>query len=265
MSPSEAEDGARDDRPDGAPPGALVVTGGGRGIGSRVAVRAAQAGLDVAILYLEREDAARSTLREIEAAGARGIAIRADVAVEDDIVRAFAQVDRELGGVRGLVNNAASNGGRSLLKDLTRAHLERAFHTNVFGSFLCAREATRRMSVREGGRGGSIVNISSGASRLGSPGVWVHYAASKAAIETMTLGLSKELAADGVRVNTVRCGVIDTEVHHAHGEDRVRALMAQVPMKRMGTPDEVAAAVMWLLSGEASYVTGATLDVSGGL
>ena len=261
MSASDAPTGATT----GSRNGALVVTGGGRGIGSRIAVHAALKGMDVAILYLSREAEAQSTLREIEAAGTRGIAIRADVSVEADIVGAFEQVDREFGGVRALVNNAASNGGRTLLKDLTLAHLERSFRTNAFGSFLCSREAARRMSVRTGGRGGVIVNISSGASRLGSPGVWVHYAASKAAVETMSIGLSKELADDGIRVNTVRCGVIDTEVHHAHGEDRVRALMAQVPMHRMGTPDEVAAAVLWLLSEEASYVTGATLDVAGGL
>ena len=245
--------------------GAVVVTGGGRGIGSRIAVRAARAGADVAILYQSREDSARDTVREIEAAGARGLAIRADVAVEADVVRAFEEVDRAFGGVRALVNNAASNGGRALVRDVTLEHLDLAFRTNAYGSFLCSREAIRRMSVRSGGRGGAIVNVSSGASRLGSPGVWVHYAASKAAVETLSIGLSKELAEDRIRVNVVRCGVIDTEVHARHGEDRVRALMAQVPMKRMGTPDEVAAAAIWLLSDEASYVTGAVLDVTGGL
>jgi NAD(P)-dependent dehydrogenase (short-subunit alcohol dehydrogenase family) len=191
--------------------------------------------------------------------------VRADVSDEKALVAAFEEIDATFGGVRGLVNNAASNGGRARLVDLTVTQLEQTFRTNVFASFVCAREAARRMSTANGGAGGCIVSVSSGATRTGSPGVWVHYAASKGAIETMTLGLAKELAADGIRVNAVRAGVIDTDVHKGHGEDRLRTLMAMVPMKRMGLPDEVAAAVVWLLSDEASYVTGAILDVTGGL
>ena len=244
---------------------ALVVTGGGRGIGARIAKRAAQAGMPVAFLYRSRREDADATLRELQASGVRAIAIQADVANEADIVRAFERVDGEFGGIAGLVNNAATNGGRARLDELTVAQLESVFRTNVFGSFICSREAARRMSTRKGGSGGAIVNISSGASRTGSPGVWVHYAASKGAIETMSNGLAKELAADGIRVNTVRAGVIATEVHQGHGEDRLAQLLAMVPMKRMGEPDEVAAATMWLLSAEASYVTGAVLDVTGGL
>lgn len=244
---------------------ALVVTGGGRGIGARIAKRAAQAGMPVAFLFRSRSDEASQTLAEVERCGVRALAIQADVAVESEILAAFEQVDAAFGGVAGLVNNAATNGGRARLEQLTLAQLEAVFRTNVFGSFLCSREAARRMSTKNGGAGGAIVNISSGASRIGSPGVWVHYAASKGAIETMSIGLSKELAGDGIRVNTVRAGVIDTEVHHGHGDDRLRQLLSMVPLGRMGQPGEVAAAVMWLLSGEASYVTGAVLDVSGGL
>lgn len=248
-----------------APQGALVVTGGGRGIGARIAVQAARAGMPVAFFYLNRVEESEATLSEIQAAGVEGLAIRADVSVETDILSAFAEVDRVFGSVRALVNNAATNGGRARLRDLRQDQLERTFRTNVFGSFLCAREATRRMSTQRGGQGGAIVNISSGATRTGSADVWVHYAASKGAIETMTLGLSRELASEGIRVNAVRCGIIDTDVHKNHGEDRVNDLLARVPMARMGTPDEVAAAVTWLLSPSASYVTGATIDVMGGL
>lgn len=244
---------------------ALVVTGGSRGIGARIAVAAAKGGMPVAFLFHSNEDAAAKTVAEIQAHGVQGLAVRADVSDEKAIVAAFEEIEDTFGGIRGLVNNAASNGGRARLVDLTSKQLEETFRTNVFASFLCARQAARRMSTSSGGPGGSIVNVSSGATRTGSPGVWVHYAASKGAIETMTLGLAKELASDGIRVNAVRAGVIDTEVHKGHGEDRLRTLMAMVPMKRMGQPEEVAAAVVWLLSAEASYVTGAILDVTGGL
>lgn len=244
---------------------ALVVTGGSRGIGARIAVAAAKRDMPVAFLFHSNEDAAAKTVAEIQAHGVRGLAVRADVSDEKAIVAAFEEIEDTFGGIRGLVNNAASNGGRARLVDLTSKQLEETFRTNVFASFLCAREAARRMSTSSGGPGGCIVNVSSGATRTGSPGVWVHYAASKGAIETMTLGLAKELASDGIRVNAVRAGVIDTEVHKGHGEDRLRTLMAMVPMKRMGQPEEVAAAVVWLLSAEASYVTGAILDVTGGL
>jgi len=242
-----------------------MVTGAGRGIGSRVAVQGAQAGMPVAIIYLSRTEDAERTLEEVKAVGGKGIIIKADVSVEADVVAAFAKVDETFGGVRALVNNAATNGGRATLHELRVEHLDLVFRTNVYGSFFCAREAARRMSTKHGGAGGVIVNISSGAAKMGSGGVWVHYASSKAAVETMSLGLARELATEGIRVNVVRCGVIDTEVHQGHGEDRLRTLLAQVPMQRMGKPDEIAAAVMWMISSEASYVTGAALDVSGGL
>lgn len=251
-------DGARDGR-------ALVVTGGGRGIGSRIAIQAASRGMPVAFLYHSQADAAAATQREAESHGVRCLALRADVGDESSIVAAFSAIDAAFPGIRGLVNNAASNGGRARAADVTLAQLELTFRTNVFAAFLCAREAVRRMAASRGGAGGAIVNISSGATRTGSPGVWVHYAASKGAVEVMSLGLAKELAHDKIRVNTVRAGVIDTEVHRGHGEDRLQALMAMVPMARMGRPEEVAAAALWLVSEEASYVTGAVLDVTGGL
>lgn len=244
---------------------ALVVTGGGRGIGSRIAIQAARRGIPVAFLYQTQGEAAAATLQEIESHGVRGLALQADVADEASIVAAFGAIDQTFSGIRGLVNNAASNGGRARLAELTFSQLERTFRTNVFAAFLCAREAVRRMAISAGGRGGSIVNISSGATRTGSPGVWVHYASSKGALEVMSLGLAKELATDGIRVNAVRAGVINTGVHEGHGEDRLRTLMAMVPMARMGQPDEVASAALWLISDEASYVTGAILDVTGGL
>lgn len=243
----------------------LVVTGGGRGIGSRIAVQAASRGTPVAFLYRSRDEAAAATLQAIRSHGVEGLAIKADVADEGSILSAFETIDQHFDGMDGLVNNAATNGGRARLSELTLPQLEEVFRTNVFASFLCAREAARRMSTAKGGKGGAIVNISSGATRTGSAGVWVHYASSKGAVEIMSLGLAKELAREGVRVNCVRAGVIDTEVHEGHGEDRLRNLLALVPMGRMGQPDEVAAAALWLLSDAASYVTGAVIDVAGGL
>jgi len=228
-------------------------------------VQAAQRGIPVAFLFHSQREAAEVTLEEIKSHGVAALAIQADVGDEPSIIDAFEQVDRSFSGVYGLVNNAATNGGRSKLSELTLDQLDRVFRTNVFGSFLCTREAVRRMSKDAGGPGRAVVNISSGATRTGSPGVWVHYAASKGAIETMSLGLAKELASEGIRVNTVRAGVINTDVHRGHGEDRIRNLLAMVPMARMGQPDEIASAVLWLLSEEASYVTGAVIDVTGGL
>jgi NAD(P)-dependent dehydrogenase (short-subunit alcohol dehydrogenase family) len=245
--------------------GALVVTGGGRGIGARIATRAARSGWPVALIYRSRRDAAALVVKAIEDGGGRGIAIEADVGNEADVIRAFEAIDRQFGQVRGLVNNAAVPGGRARLEELRADQLDQVFRTNVFGAFFCSREAVKRMSTRRGGRGGVIVSISSGAVNTGSPGVWVHYAATKGALETMSRGLARELAADGVRVNVVRPGVIDTDAHRGHGDDRVKELMARVPLGRMGDPDEVAAAVLWLLSEEATYVTGAVLDVTGGL
>lgn len=250
----------------GARSGALVVTGGSRGIGARVAFLAAQAGMPVALLYRSRAEAAAEVVRGIEAAGGRAVAIAADVGSEADVVRAFETVDRAFGGLCGLVNNAVIAGDRSRVADLRMDQLELVFRTNVFGAFLCSREATKRLSTRSGGMGGAIVSMSSKiAIDTGAPGAWVPFAACKGALEIMSRGLAKELAEEGVRVNVVRLGVIDTETRWTQGEDRVKKLVAQVPMARIGQPDEVAAAVLWLLSAEASYVTGATLDIAGGL
>jgi NAD(P)-dependent dehydrogenase (short-subunit alcohol dehydrogenase family) len=197
--------------------------------------------------------------------GRKAIAVPADVASENDVVRLFATVDRELGPVTALVNNAGTLETQMRVETMDAARLHRVFATNVIGSFLCAREAVRRMSTRHGGAGGAIVNISSGASRLGSPGEYVDYAASKGAIDTLTIGLAKEVAEEGIRVNAVRPGFIDTEIHAKGGEpNRVDRVKELVPMKRGGQAEEVANAVLWLLSEEASYTTGAILDVTGG-
>jgi len=244
---------------------ALVITGGGRGIGAEVALGAARAGRPVALINRTRSEAALGVVAEIQAAGGRAIALAADVGDEHEVARAFRTVDAELGRVGGLVNNAVFAGTPQRLVDLRPDDLERVFRTNVFGAFFCAREAARRMSTRSGGRGGGIVSMSSAvAIATGAPG-WVHFAASKGALETLSRGLARELAGDGIRVNVVRAGVIATESRLGQDEGfRARAL-AQVPMARMGAPREAAAAVLWLLSDEASYVSGAVLDVTGGL
>jgi NAD(P)-dependent dehydrogenase (short-subunit alcohol dehydrogenase family) len=242
-----------------------LVTGGGRGIGAAVAKLAAARGYAVCISYLENRAAADATLAEIARAGGRAIAIAADVSAEADVLHLFRELDRELGPVTALVNNAGILERQMRLDAMDAARLSRVFAVNVVGSFLCAREALRRMSSRHGGSGGAIVNLSSGAAVLGSPGEYVDYAASKGAIDTLTIGLAKEVAAEGVRVNAVRPGIIYTELHARGGEPgRVERLRSGVPMQRGGDPSEVANAVLWLLSDEASYVTGAILDVSGG-
>jgi NAD(P)-dependent dehydrogenase (short-subunit alcohol dehydrogenase family) len=242
-----------------------LVTGGGRGIGAAVAKLAAARGYAVCISYLENRAAADATLAEIARAGGRAIAIAADVSAEADVLHLFRELDRELGPVTALVNNAGILERQMRLDAMDAARLTRVFAVNVVGSFLCAREALRRMSSRHGGSGGAIVNLSSGAAVLGSPGEYVDYAASKGAIDTLTIGLAKEVAAEGVRVNAVRPGIIYTELHARGGEPgRVERLRSGVPMQRGGDPSEVANAVLWLLSDEASYVTGAILDVSGG-
>jgi NAD(P)-dependent dehydrogenase (short-subunit alcohol dehydrogenase family) len=242
-----------------------LITGGGRGIGAAVAKLAAARGYAVCISYLENGAAAEATLNEIARAGGRAIAIAADVSVEADVQRLFRELDRELGPVGALVNNAGILERQMRLDAMDAARLTRVFAVNVIGSFLCAREALRRMSSRHGGSGGAIVNVSSGAAVLGSPGEYVDYAASKGAIDTLTIGLAKEVAAEGVRVNAVRPGIIHTELHARGGEPgRVERLKSSVPMRRGGDPSEVANAVLWLLSDEASYVTGAILDVAGG-
>lgn len=247
-------------------PGALVVTGGGRGIGAQIALRAARNGTPTALIYRSRPANASRVAGQIQAAGGRAMAIQADVGSEADVVAAFKAVDAAFGPLGGLVNNAVLAGPPRRLAKLPASELEEVFRTNVFGAFLCSREAAKRMSTTNGGSGGGIVTLSSAhAVNTGAPGNWVHFAASKAALETMSRGLAKELAADGIRVNVVRPGVIATETRLGQPKDHLDRALGQVPLARMGTADEVAAAVLWLLSEDASYVTGATLDVAGGL
>jgi len=245
--------------------GVAVVTGGSRGIGAAVAVLLAQSGWDLCLGYrreAERADEIAALCRA--EGGVRAVAVAADVAVEDDVLALFAAAD-ELGPVTALVNNAGIVDHRTRVDELTRSRIERVLAVNVVGSFLCAREAVRRMSTRHGGRGGVIVNLSSIAATLGSPGEYVHYAASKGAIDTMTVGLAREVADEGIRVNGVRPGLIETDIHASGGRpDRVAEMQGGVPMRRPGTADEVARAVAWLCSDEASYVTGTLLDVGGG-
>ena len=251
----------------GAPnSGALVVTGGGRGLGAQIALRAARHGRPVALIYRSRPGNAARIAGQIEAAGGRAVAVRADVGSEADVAAAFKAVDAAFGSLGGLVNNAVLAGPPRRLTELPASELEEVFRTNVFGAFLCSREAASRMSIKNGGAGGGIVTLSSAhAVNTGAPGNWVHFASSKAALETMSRGLAKELAADGIRVNVVRPGVIATETRLGQPQEHLDRTLRQVPLARMGTAQEVAAAVLWLLAEDASYVTGATLDVAGGL
>jgi len=245
--------------------GTLVITGAGRGIGAATARLAAERGYAVCVNYRARRDAAEAVAAGIERAGGRAVAIGADVAREADVVRLFDEAVEKLGPLAGLVNNAGILEHHMRVEDMSAGRLERVFATNVVGAFLCAREAVRRMSTRRGGRGGAIVNVSSVAATLGSPDEYVDYAASKGAIDTMTVGLAREVAREGIRVNAVRPGVIRTDIHASGGEPaRVERVKAAVPMKRGGEPEEVARAILWLLSDEASYATGAILDISGG-
>ena len=244
--------------------GVLLVTGGSRGIGRAVALRAAKCGYAVCLSYASREDAARATVAEIEAAGGRARAVRADVASEKDILALFGAADG-LGKLTALVNNAGVVDAVARVDEMSAARLARMFTTNITGSFLCAREAVKRMSTRHGGKGGVIVNLSSAAARLGASNTYVDYAASKGAIDSFTVGLGHEVAGEGIRVAAIRPGLIDTEIHGSGGEpDRAHRLAHMVPMKRVGTADEIANAIVWLMSDEASYVTSAILDVSGG-
>jgi NAD(P)-dependent dehydrogenase (short-subunit alcohol dehydrogenase family) len=243
----------------------LLVTGGSRGIGAAVALLAAARGYAVAVNYASNAKAADEVVRAIGSQGGLAIALQADVAREDDILAMFAAVDRQLGPLTALVNNAGVVDMTARVDEMSVARLKRMFDINVIGAIVCAREAVRRMSTKHGGAGGAIVNVSSAASRLGSPGQYVDYAAAKGAIDAFTLGLAKEVAGEGIRVNAVRPGLIETDIHASGGiPDRVRQLQHLVPMQRGGSPAEVAQAILWLLSPEASYTTMSLIDVSGG-
>ena len=245
--------------------GTLIVTGASRGIGAAIARLAAERGFSVAINFSTGKTEAEAVAQQIVSAGGRARAIQADVSREEDVTRLFATAKRELGAITALVNNAAITGGFSRVDQVTAKALAQVMAVNVTGAFLCAREAVRRMSTRHGGAGGAIVNISSRAAQTGSAGEWVHYAASKGAIDSFTIGLAREIATEGVRVNAVAPGLIETGLHAANGApDRLERLAASIPMHRPGTVSEVAEAVLWLLSSAASYTTGAILEVGGG-
>ena len=242
----------------------VVITGASRGIGAACAIAAARAGWRVAINYRQARAAAERVLEQVKTAGGTGALIAADVGEAGDIKRLFAEADK-LGRLGGLINNAGIVDRKARVDEIDVTRLDRILRVNVIGSFLCAGEAIRRMSKKHGGKGGAIVNLSSAAAVLGSGGQYVDYAASKGAIDTFTLGLAREVAGEGIRVNAVRPGIIDTELHASGGEpDRVAQMRGSVPMQREGTAAEVAKAILWLLSDEASYTTGAILDVTGG-
>lgn len=243
----------------------ILITGGSRGIGAATARLAAQRGYAVCLTYEQNQAAAASVVTDITAKGGKALALQADVGVEQDIVRVFDACTSHLGPLTALVNNAGTLEQQMRVDQMDAARLQRVFTTNIVGAFICAREAIRRMSTAYGGAGGAIVNVSSGAARLGSPGEYVDYAASKGAVDTFTVGLAKEVATEGIRVNAVRPGVIYTDIYARGGEpERVDRVKAAVPMQRGGQVEEVAHAICWLLSAEASYVTGACLDVTGG-
>jgi NAD(P)-dependent dehydrogenase (short-subunit alcohol dehydrogenase family) len=243
----------------------LLVTGGSRGIGAAICLLAARHGWRVAVNYHSSKDAADDVVRRIEAAGGEAFAVQGDAGSETDIVFMFAEIERRFGGIDGLVNNAGVVDRKARLDEMDAGRFERTMRINVIGPLLCAREAVKRMSTRHGGKGGAIVNISSVAALLGSAGEYIDYAASKGAIDSFTRGLAREVAAEGIRVNCVRPGTIDTEIHASGGQpDRAARVAPLIPMLRPGRADEIAAAVVHLLSDEASYTTGAILDVSGG-
>jgi NAD(P)-dependent dehydrogenase (short-subunit alcohol dehydrogenase family) len=245
--------------------GALIVTGASRGIGAATARLASARGYLVAVNFSADEAGAKAVVREIAAAGGRATAIRADISSEHDVLRLFDTAERELGRIGGLVNNAGVTGGVTRVAELRLEALQRVFAVNVIGAILCAREAVKRMSTRNGGGGGAIVNISSLAARIGGAGEWVHYAASKGAVETFTIGLAREVATEGIRVNAVAPGLIATELHARAGvPDRVERMKSSIPMQRAGSAEEVAEGVLWLLSPAASYVTGEILAIGGG-
>ena len=242
----------------------VLITGGSRGIGAATALLAAREGYAVAVNYTSNSLAADEVVRQIRTAGGQAITVQADVANEAQVVAMFEKVDAKFGPLTALVNNAGVVDVNSRVDGITLARLQRMFEINVFGSFLCAREAVRRMSTRYGGAGGAIVNVSSAAARLGSPGSYVDYAAAKGAIDTFTLGLSKEVAAEGIRVNAVRPGIIETDIHASGGlPNRATDMAPQLPMQRAGTANEVAESIIWLLSEKSSYTNGALLDIAG--
>lgn len=243
----------------------LIVTGGSRGIGAATAKLAAAQGYKVCVNYLTNQQAADAVVAEIQASGGFAIAMQADLSVESQIVALFERVDQELGPLTALVNNAGILEQQSSLVDMDEVRLQRVFAANVIGPMLCAREAVKRMSVKLGGKGGAIVNVSSAAARLGAAGEYIDYASSKGALDTFTIGLSKEVADQGIRVNSVRPGFIYTDIHASGGEPgRVDRIKDSIPMKRGGQPEEVAQAILWLLSEQASYATGTFIDLAGG-
>jgi len=243
----------------------VLITGGSRGIGAATALLAARAGYAVAVNYTANSLAADEVVRRIRQDGGTAITVQADVAEESQVLAMFEKVDAKLGRLTALVNNAGVVDQTSRVDGMSVARLKRMFDINVIGTMVCAREAVKRMSTRYGGAGGAIVNVSSAAARLGSPGQYVDYAAAKGAVDVFTIGLAKEVAAEGIRVNAVRPGIITTDIHASGGlPDRARDLAPQVPMQRAGSAEEVAQAIVWLLSENSSYTTGATLDVAGG-
>jgi len=243
----------------------LLITGGSRGIGAATALLAAQRGYAVAVNYTRHAEAANEVVRQIRASGGHAIAVQADVAEEAQVLAMFESIDAQLGRLTALVNNAGVVDVAARVDEMSVARLKRMFDINVLGSFLCAREAVKRMSTRHGGLGGAIVNVSSVAARLGGAGQYVDYAASKGAIDTLTVGLAKEVALEGIRVNAVRPGIIKTEIHASGGQpERAQQMAPMVPMQRAGSALEVAQAIVWLLSTDSSYTTGSLLDVTGG-